>query len=138
VKLKNVIGKNCFKIDADVYNDNFLAEMSVEELKVLKSRVDGKVRSIAAQLQAKKIDYQSGGAGASRKWYLDHKYTLGMFQKILPALNDYIKKRNREERSVSDYFVDEARNFLDKNTFDAIMENARREKELLTGIKKTE
>jgi hypothetical protein len=44
-----------------------------------------------------------------------------------------IKQRNREERSLADYFVDEARLYLDKETYDAIMRNAMREKNLLIG-----
>lgn len=133
VKIKQVIGKPYFKIDNDRYNDEALAAMPVDGLKALKTRIETKIQTLAGQIRAKKIEYAEGGEGATREWYMNHKYALNINQRILPFLADMIKQRNREERSLADYFVDEARLYLDKETYDAIMRNAMREKNLLIG-----
>jgi hypothetical protein len=107
--------------------------MSSEELKVLKSRIEARVQSLAAHIKAKKMEFAGGGKGATMEWYKNHKYALSVNQQMLPFVVSLLKQRNRDERSLSDYFVDEARVYLDKNTFDTIMWNAEREKKLLVG-----
>jgi hypothetical protein len=132
MKLEQVIGTSYFKIEKYRYNDESLKGMSIDELKILKTRVETKIQILAAQIKAKKIEFAGGGKGATREWYMNHKYALDMNQRILPFLADLIKQRNREERSLSDYFVDEARIYLDKEIFANIMRNAEREKNILT------
>jgi hypothetical protein len=132
VKLEQAIGRSCFKIEKYRYDDESLVGMSIDELKILKTRIETKVQILAAQIKAKKIEFAEGGKGATREWYVNHKYALDMNQRMIPFLAGLIKQRNREERSLSDYFVDEARIYLDKEAFDSIMRNAEREKNLLT------
>jgi hypothetical protein len=131
MKLEQVIGAPYFKIEGCRYDNESLAGMSIDELKILKTRIETKVQILAAQIKAKKIEFAGGSKGATREWYINHKYALDMNQRMLPFLADLIKQRNREERSLSDYFVDEARVYLDEETFDNIMRNAEREKNLL-------
>jgi hypothetical protein len=132
MKIEQVIGKPYFKIDRYRYNDESLAAMSLEELKILKSQIESKVQILAAQMKAKKIDYAGGGEGSTREWFVNHKYALDVNSRMLPFVAGLIRQRNRDERSLSDYFVDEARIYLDKGTFDTIMRNAEREKNILT------
>jgi hypothetical protein len=131
--IKQLVGKEYFKIDNERYNDEGLARLSIDELKSLKARVDTKIQFLASAIKQKQMDYSSGGKGASKDWYANKKYALMVNQRILPLLNDLIKQRNRDERSLSDYFVDEARIYLSRIDFDAIMRNAVREKKLMAG-----
>jgi hypothetical protein len=133
MKLEQVLGKAYYRIDKNQYDDTYLADMTIEELKILKTRVETKVQSLSAQIEAKKIEHSNGGKGSTPEWYINHKYALNMSQRMLSFLADTVKRRNRNERSVSDYFVDEARIYLDKGTFDTIMQNAVREKKILAG-----
>jgi hypothetical protein len=132
MQLKQLSGKEYFKLDNNSYGDADLARMSADELKSLKARVDAKIHFLASAIKQKRIDFSSGGKGASKEWYANKKYALMIYQRILPYLNDLIKQRNRDERSLSDYFVDEARIYLPGKDFDAIMQNAEREKRLMT------
>jgi hypothetical protein len=132
VKLEQAIGRPCFIIEKYRYDDESLAGMSIDELKILKTRIEMKIQILATQIKAKKIEFAEGGKGATREWYMNHKYALNINQRMFPFLADLIRQRNREERSLSDYFVDEARIYLDKEIFNNILRNAEREKNLLT------
>jgi hypothetical protein len=131
--IEQIVGRSYYKIEKVRYDDEALAAMSADELKILKSKIEMKAQIVAAQLKVKKIEYANGGEGATREWYNNHKYVLRVCERMIPFLADLIKKRNTEERSISDYFLDEARIYLDKEVFDTIMQNAMREKRLLSG-----
>jgi hypothetical protein len=102
--------------------------MSIDDLQSLKNRIEIKIKKLTAQIQAKKIEFTKNESDAARE-----RYSLNVNRRILPFLAEMIKQRNMRERSLSDYFVDEAQIFLDKETYNAIMRNAMREKKLLSG-----
>jgi hypothetical protein len=133
MKIEQIIGKPFFKIGKYRYDDESLEAMSSEELKILKSWIEAKIQTLSTQMKAKKIDYAGGGKGSTREWFINHKYALDINSRMLPFVAGLIRRRNRDERSLSDYFIDEARAYLDKETFDTIMWNAEREKKLLVG-----
>ena len=133
MKIKEVIGKSYFKIDSDQYTDERLAFISIDDLKNLKTRIEMKIKTLTAQMKIKKIEYIKSGPSTEREWYTNRKYALSVNQRMLPFLSEMINQRNRKERSLADYFLDEARVFLDKETYNAIMQNAMREKKLLSG-----
>jgi hypothetical protein len=137
MSLRDAIGKDIYIIEENQYTDADLKKMSVEDLEQLKLKVTLKISSLSLAMKAKQADYATGGAGTSKEWYINHKYALHINQRVLPYINALIRGRFKEirgrSRSISDYFMDEARAFLKPDEFETILRNAQQEMLLLQG-----
>jgi hypothetical protein len=98
--------------------------MSTEELERLKMRINLKINSLSSAIKAKQIDHSKGGEGATKEWYINHRFALTINQQILSFINSLIKQRRRSERSIGDLFMDQARRLLPQNDFENILKNA--------------
>jgi hypothetical protein len=135
MSLRDAIGKDIYIIEENQYTDADLKKMSVEDLEQLKLKVTLKISSLSLAMKAKQADYATGGTGTTKEWYINHKYALHINQRVLPYINALIRGRLKEtrNRSISDYFMDEARAFLKPNEFETILRNAQQEMSLLQG-----
>jgi len=124
MSLKDAIGKDVYIIEDDQFTDSNFQTMPTEDLEKLKLRVNLKISNLSTAIKAKQIDHASGGEGASKDWYINHKVALSISQRILPYINSLIKQRRRAERSLSDHFMDQAKIFLSQKEFETILENA--------------
>jgi hypothetical protein len=95
--------------------------MSTEELERLKMRINLKINSLSSAIKAKQIDHSKGGEGATKEWYINHRYALTINQRVLPYINSLIKQRRRR---LSDHFMDQARKLLPQDEFEMILKNA--------------
>jgi len=153
-KIKNVINMPYFILGKEKYDDRRLSEMSEADLKFLSNRIEEYISRTLEDInrfKEKGVDCAKDFENSGVDWLNKKKSFLERLKKLKPFINDLIlQKENgggREEqirniertgdkRTLNDYFVDEARNFLDEKTFNAIMKNAEREMRILVGIKK--
>jgi len=124
--LNDAIGKDKYIIDEACYTDKDLQAMSADDLEALKMRIANKISGLATAIQKKKIDYAKGGEGATKEWYANHKYLLSINEKVLPYINNLLKRRRRAERNLGDAFMDEARCALTAKDFDLIFLRAQK------------
>jgi hypothetical protein len=133
VELSDALGKDIYIIDDDRYAGRDLKAMSIEELEILKLRVNRKITGLSSAIKAKQVEYSAGGEGATKEWFVNHKYALNINQCVLPFINNLIKIRKKETRGLSEYFMDEARACLKPVEYESILQNARREMDLMKG-----
>jgi hypothetical protein len=124
MSLKDAIGKDVYLIEDDQFTDSDFQGMPTEDLEKLKLRINLKISNLSTAIKAKQIDHSSGGEGASKDWYINHKIALSISQQILPYINSLIKQRRRAERTLGDLFMDQAKAFLTQNEFETILKNA--------------
>jgi hypothetical protein len=93
--------------------------------------VNLKIRSLSASIKTRQMEYASGGEVTTKEWYINHKYALNINQCVLPFINSLIKIRKKESRDLCDYFMDEAKAYLNPMEFKAILKNARHEMDLI-------
>jgi hypothetical protein len=133
VNRQDAIEKDIYIIEGNQYTATDLKRMSLEDLESFRMRIDLKISSLSLIIKTKQIDYTSGGKGTAKEWYTRHKYALSINQRVLPYIANLIKRRRGELRSISDYFMDEAKVFLKSNEYEAILKNAQHEMSLLQG-----
>jgi hypothetical protein len=124
MSLRDAIGKDVYIIEDGQFTDSDFQGMPTEDLEKLKLRVSLKISNLSTAIKAKQIDHASGGEGASKGWYINHKVALSINQRILPYINSLIKQRRRAERNIGDYFMDQAKVFLSQNEFESILKKA--------------
>jgi hypothetical protein len=124
MSLKDAIGKDSYIIEDEQYTTDDLEKMSTEDLEKLKLRINLKITSLSSAIKIKQIEHSSGGDGATKEWYINHKFALSINQRVLPYINSLIKQRRRAERSLADYFVDKAKIFLSTGDFETILNMA--------------
>jgi len=140
--LRDVIGQPYFMFDNEKYDDRRLSNMLLCDLKVLSERIEKTLFKTEKDLYAKRRITTSIRGDS---WYQSKQRFLSLLKKVNPLIKSLISLKESggqevgnekaNERSVNDYFVDEARNYLGKEVFDTIMRNAVREKQILLGIK---
>lgn len=131
MSLKDAIGKDTYIIDDACYTDNDLQAMSTDDLEKLKMRIANKISRLAALIQEKRIEYNSGGEGATKEWYARQKFVLTINENALPYINGLLKQRRRSERNIGDAFMDHAKRILPPKDFYAIF--LRAQKTMQTG-----
>jgi hypothetical protein len=124
MNLRDAIGKDVYIIENDQYTDTGFQNLPTEELERLKMRISLKINSLASAIKAKQIDRANGGEGATKEWYVNHRYALTINQRMLPFINSLIKQRRRSGKSMSDHFMDQARLLLPRDDFEAILKSA--------------
>jgi hypothetical protein len=132
MNLRDVIDQNKFIIDDKTFTDDEIQAMDIDALETLKMRITKKINGLSASIREKQIEFSQGGKGVSKEWYMSRRNALSINQRVLTYVNSLIKKRiRRTTRSISDYFMDEAKVFLKPNDYEAILKNARQEMSLL-------
>ena len=127
--MHDAIDQGVFNIDDNQYTDADLQAMSVDELETLKVRINKRISGLSSALREKQIDYSNGGKGAEKEWYMNRKIALSINQGVFTYVNRLIKNRRRLERTISDYFMEQAKIDLTRNDFELILSKAQREKE---------
>jgi len=122
--LKNVFDKDTFVIDGKEYTDQELQAMSLDDLETLKMLINKKVSGLSIAIKEKKMDYASGGKGASKDWTMRHMLARSINQRVLTYVNYLIKRRYDSERKISDCFMSEAKKYLRPVDYDCILTKA--------------
>jgi hypothetical protein len=135
MNLHDAIDQNKFIIDNLTLTDDEIQAMDIDALETLKMQIVKKINGLSASIKEKQIEYASGGKSASKEWYMSRKSALSINQRVLTYVNSLIKKRYREARTISDYFMGQAKLFLKENDYETILINAQREMALITRIK---
>ena len=125
--LQDAIDRDLFIIDNAQFSDSDLKKMSIDDLETLKMRINNKISGLSASLKEKQLDYAKGGEGASKDWYMKRRLALSINQRVLTYINSIIKKRRRTERSISDFFMDQAKNILTSAEYKQILNSAQKE-----------
>jgi len=133
MSLRDAIDQDKFIIDEHKLSDSDIQAMSIDELETLKLRINKRISGIESSIKEKQNEYASGGQRASREWYKNKRNALSINKRVLSYVNSVVKQRIRTSRSISDYFMDQARAILSKKDFELILGNAHREKELDDG-----
>jgi hypothetical protein len=124
MNLRNAIDQNIFIIDDITYTDEEIQAMTTEELENLKMRINKKICGISASIRESRVDYYSGRKPSPPNRYLNRKLSLSINQRVLAYVNSLIKMRRRTERSISDYFMDSAKNILPTKDYELILKDA--------------
>ena len=127
--LHDAIDQDVFKIDDDQFTDADFQAMPIDELETIKIRINKISSGISAAIAERKIDYANGGKGTSKEWYMRHRTALSIYQRVLTYVNNIIKKRRRAGRTVSDYFMEQAKTVLPRKDFELILSNAHQKME---------
>ena len=130
--LQDAINKDIFIIDNSQFSDADLQRMTSDELETLKMWISRKISDVSASLKEKQIDYANGGEGATKDWYMKCKYALSLNQHVLHYVNLLIKKHRCSERSISDFFMSQAKTILSPREYELILSSAY--KEMNTGL----
>jgi hypothetical protein len=121
MNLHDAIDQNKFIIDNRTFTDDELQTMDIDALETLKMRIIKKITGLSTSIYAK------GGKSASKEGYMIRRLALSINQRVLTYVNSLIKKRLRKARSISDYFMDEAKELLPRGAFESILNNAHQE-----------
>ncbi|GHU83774.1 hypothetical protein FACS189468_9180 [Spirochaetia bacterium] len=129
--LRDAIDKEYFYIENISYSDNDLKTMSLDELETLKMLITKKISGLSLLLKEKQAD-NFNEENVSKGWSMSRKRALYINQRVLVYVSSLMKKqRKKETRGLCDYFMDEAKSYLKANDFEAILQNARREMDLM-------
>jgi len=120
MKLSDTIGKEQFIFEEREYTHDDFTKMTSEELTTLKARIGLKVTNISNIIEEKQDT-------ESRDWLKRKKYVLSLYNKMIPYINDLLKKRHKAERSLGDCFMDQARLLLSSEQYETVLSNAGRE-----------
>ena len=131
--LQDAIDQDVFIIDDCQFTDVDLQGMNGDELETLKMRINKKISGISASIKEKQIDYANSGKRASKNWYMNRKLALSINQRVLTYVNFLIKKKRRGEKSISDFFMDAAKNILPSQDYELILDDAHKEMEAMEG-----
>ena len=127
--LHDAIDQDVFNIDDTQYTDADLQAMSVDELETLKMRINKRISGLSAAIREKQIDYSNGGKRAEKDWYMNRKLALSINQRVFTYVNSLVKNRRRLERTISDYFMEQAKTVLSRTDFELILNKAQQKKE---------
>ena len=133
MNLQSIIGKDVFRFEDKEYTDQDIQNLSTEDLENMKMKVSADIVRIASVVKSKQVDFFNGGNGLKKEEYINLKHAISILQRMLPYLNKMVKQRHRRERSISDYFMDEAKLYLEPIEYETILIRARKEQELLRG-----
>jgi hypothetical protein len=127
MNLKDAFDNEIFTIEGKEYSDADFQAMPLDDLETLKMRIDKKISGLSASLKEKQIEYSNGGEGATKEWYTRHKNAMSINQRVLTYVNYLIKRRRRNERTISDYFMEAAKAVLPRRDFEKVLTKAHQE-----------
>jgi len=117
MNLIDAIGKDFFRFENNQYADEDFKQMSSEELATFKAKINLKITNT--------IDVMNENRDReTRDWLKKKKYVLSLNQKMIPYINELLRKQFKAERSISDYFMDAAKVILPPHDFEKILNNA--------------
>ncbi len=125
MSLKDAIDRDEFIIDGENITDDNLQKMTIEDLWLLKIRINKKISMIAALIKEKQTGLNVSGEKEAKDWYVRHRRSLSINQRVMAYVNILIKKRARAERSLGDYFKDRAKVILPRELFETILNQAK-------------
>jgi len=128
--LHDAIDKDVFTIEDSQYTDADFQKMTVDELETMRLRISKKISGLSTAIAGQKIDYANGGKGSSKDSYLRHRSALTINQRVLTYVNTLIKKHLRASRTISDYFMDQAKTNLPRKDFELILSKAHQQMEI--------
>jgi len=129
MNLHDAIDQDVFTIENEEYTDTAFQKMTVDDLETMRLRITKKINGLSTAIAGQKIDYANGGKGSSRDSYLRHRSALTINQRVLTYVNTLIKKHLRASRTISDYFMDQAKTVLPRKDFELILSKAHQEME---------
>jgi hypothetical protein len=129
MNLQDAIDQNKFIIEDRTFTDNEIQAMDIDALETLKMQIVKKITGLSASIKEKQIEYAKGGKSASKEWYMSRKNALSINQRVLTYVNSLIKKRFRTSRTISDYFMNQAKALLPREEFESILSNAHQKRE---------
>jgi len=129
MNLHDAIDQDVFTIENEEYTDTAFQKMTVDDLETMRLRITKKINGLSTAIAGQKIDYANGGKGSSKDSYLRHRSALTINQRVLTYVNTLIKKHLRESRTISDYFMDQAKINLPRKDFELILSNAHQKME---------
>jgi hypothetical protein len=124
--LRDAIDKDHFYIENISYSDDELKAMSFDGLETLKMQITKKISGLSLSLKEKPDDNFNGGK----------KRALYINQRVLVYVNSLMRKHRQEARTISDYFMGQAKLFLKENDYKTILINAQREMALIVNCTK--
>lgn len=127
MNLKDAFDQEKFVIEDAEYTDEDLQAMSIDDLETLKMRITKKINGLSVAIAEKRIDHANGGKGATKDWSMRHRAALSINQRVLTYVIYLIKKRMRNGRTLSDYFMNAAKSVLPRDVFENILTNAHQE-----------
>jgi hypothetical protein len=127
MNLNDAIGKSVFIFDDRSYTDEDLKAMTTEELERLRMRVSLSASNLSNAIRAKQIDYTNGGKGMTMDWYVSHKNSLTIQQRMLPYISFILRKRYSLVQGISDFFMKEAKGVLAQDDYEKILSRAKQE-----------
>ena len=127
MNLNDVIDQNKFVIYGRELTDDDIQAMDIDELETLKMQINKRISGLSASIKEKQIEYANDGISASKEWYMSRKYALSINQRVLTYVNSLVRKRLRAGRSISDYFMDQAKTYLSPKEYGNILNNAHKE-----------
>ena len=129
--LFDAIDQNVYIIDDEEISDDEIQAMSIDNLETLKIRINKRISGISASIRDKKFDYKTTGKAASKDWFMKSKSALSINQRVLSYVNYLVKKRQKASRTISDYFMEQARGILPRQDYEHILNSAHNEKEII-------
>jgi hypothetical protein len=127
MNLYDAIDQNKFIIDDITFTDDEIQDMDIDALETLKIQILKKITGLSAAIKEKQIEYARGGNSASKEWYMNRRLALSINQRVLIYIKSLIKKRLRKARSISDYFMDQAKVNLPREEYESILTSAHNE-----------
>jgi len=118
--INDAIGKDIFVFEKIQYTDDDFLKMTSDELATFKARLNLKVTDIADIIEEKKRQ-------ETKDWYKRRKYALSLHTKMIPYINDMLKRRYKTERNLGDCFMDNARAILSAEEYEKILSTAQNE-----------
>lgn len=132
--MRDIIGMDSFMIGDVSYTDADLESLPLDRLEDLKIKVSSDIIAISTQIKTIQIKADAGlpidetVAGIPEKsadWLIKANHALSKNQRFLPYLSSIIKKRRQSGRSVASYFMDVAREELDAQDFQSLLEESK-------------
>jgi len=117
MNLTDAIGKEFLIFEEKQYTHDDFLNMTSEELATFKARINLKIKDVADIIKKRrKIE--------DEVWLNRRKYTHSLYTNMMPYLNSLIRERYKQERSISDFFMDAAKVILSPQEFEMILNNA--------------
>ena len=117
MNLMDAIGKDIYIFEDKKYTDEDFQKMSSEELATFKARINLRITDTIDIIK----EFRET---RNREWLERKQFAKSLNQKMIPYINELLRKRYKQERSISDYFMDAAKVILPPNEFEMILNNA--------------
>lgn len=106
-----------------------IEKLDRDELVELKASVDARIGAIKDQLHSARVNASVHGVYADQTWYRNAMYAQSAYQRASQAIQIRLgkmkKTRGDDSNSVANLFVDLARQRLDEDFFDELLDEAK-------------